>query len=215
MSLFAVLLDLLESTPKFPTKLDDWNAMCTTFNERTTAMGFPVREGKSLRKKWQVLMSSKGVEGEGLNEQEMRAKRIAQGEASIKRDTDSKRQRTAGAFSSASSSPLAPAPVAGSSLFASASSSSSSEPGAQQQPAPLTRESVAAAVRALRQLLASRQAEFERREYVWAQWRRLDMEEREKTRELLDALVQLDEDEGRAAAAAPAPAATATTQRKR
>ena len=52
----VVLLDLLETTPKFPSKLDDWNALCVQFNERTTSMGFQHREGKSLRKKWWAAM---------------------------------------------------------------------------------------------------------------------------------------------------------------
>ena len=49
------------------------------------------------------------------------------------------------------------------------------------------------AVKNLKVLLANRQAEFERREYVWAEWRRKDIEEREKTKEILDAVLALDE----------------------
>ena len=199
--LASVLLDMLEAIPKFPSKLDDWNALCLQFNERTGAMGFPKREGKSLRKKWQVLSSSKGVEGEGLNEQEMRAKRLAQGEASLKLEESSKKQRLDGSF--VSSSPLAPLPLSSTGSASDSSSSSSSSPAVP--PVPLTRESMGAAVRSLRALLHSRQAEFERREYVWADWRRKDMEERERMKEVLEACINIEEEDGKTSPAGVAP----------
>ena len=137
----------------------------------------------------QVLMSSKGVEGEGLNEQEMRAKRLAQGEASLKME-DATKKRLDGFVSS---SPLAPVP-----LLLNTGAPAPSDGSSPAAPSvPLTREAVNVAVRTLKSLLASRQAEFERREYVWAEWRRKDIEEREKCKEVLDAIIQLDEEEGK------------------
>ena len=175
---------------QWPTKLDDWNAMAIDFNQRIEAMGFTPRNGKSLRKKWQVLCSAKQpAEGEELTEQERRAKAInargpmGQGQTRpldgpAEEDDSRKRVKLDGgegggaAESEPASSPLAPvlphlAPL---------------------PPLPMAMGENAALVAEMHALLASREKTREQQVAMFEEWSRRDEQERQKFERLMQGL---------------------------
>ena len=196
----VVLLDLMQAAHhQWPTKLDDWNAMALEFNQRIEAMGFTPRNGKSLRKKWQVLCAAKQpVEGEELTEQEKRAKAInARGPASapsrqpaemsaledaarkrlkIDHDNAGNGASSSGVDSSSAgallaSSPLAPvlAPV-------------------PQLQLPLTGSDNASLIAEVQSMLASRENAREQQVALFDDWKRRDEQERQQFDRLMQAL---------------------------
>ena len=194
-----VLLDLMQNAQlQWPTKLDDWNAMALEFNQRIEAMGFTHRNGKSLRKKWQVLCSAKQpAEGEELTEQEKRAKAInargpmggqqqgrpagdmVEDEAARKRikvDHDAGSNGVGSSASSGSSgtsaSPLAPVLA----------------PLLSISPVPLTTADNAALIAEVQSLLTSREKAREQQVAMFDEWRRRDEQERQQFDRLVQAL---------------------------
>ena len=177
------------ATLQWPTKLDDWNALALDFNARIEAMGFTPRNGKSLRKKWQVLCSAKQpAEGEELTEQERRAKQInargplgangqgrplgeAEDEATAKRIKLDHDALAAGG--GLASSPLAPVlpPLSQASLLSATSGDNPTQLVAEVQA-----------------LLASREKAREQQLAVLDEWRRRDEQERKQFERLLQAL---------------------------
>jgi len=194
----AVLLDLMQNAQlQWPTKLDDWNAMALEFNQRIEAMGFTPRNGKSLRKKWQVLCSAKQpAEGEELTEQEKRAKAInargpmgghtrpavegagdEEARKRVKVDQDAPTNGAAGSASAGSvgapllSSPLAP-------LL----------PPLPLLQLPLATSDNAALIAEVHTLLASREKAREQQVAMFDEWRRRDEQERQQFERLVQAL---------------------------
>ena len=195
MSLLSgvVLLDLMQNAAlQWPTKLDDWNALALEFNQRIEAMGFTPRNGKSLRKKWQVLCSAKQpAEGEELTEQEKRAKAInARGPMAGQRPLTDAEEETARKRVKVDHHSSTNGVSSGSSLGASLASSPLAPVLAPlpQIPLPLATSENAALIAEVHSLLASREKAREQQVAMFDEWRRRDEQERQQFDRLMQAI---------------------------